>query len=88
MSQILAHLFTNYARIFYSMSTVNNLNVKNINTKKAVNIQYMFYWIKSLTNIEVSSFDASLKTNMLYNFYNINIRALDLHNLNNLLQNI
>ena len=74
---------TNMSSMFYSCSSLTNLDLSNFNTSNVTDMKQMFWNCRSLTSLDLSSFNTSNVTNMCYMFfYCLSLTNLDLSNFN------
>ena len=74
---------TNMSSMFYSCSSLTNLDLSNFNTSNVTDMKQMFWNCRSLTSLDLSSFNTSNVTNMCYMFFDcLSLTNLDLSNFN------
>ncbi|MET1104914.1 BspA family leucine-rich repeat surface protein, partial [Enterococcus faecium] len=74
---------TSLRNCFMNNSTLNTIDLDNLDTSNVTNMYCMFYGCRNLTSLDVSHFDTSNVTNMYYMFYNCSgLTTLDLSSWN------
>ena len=69
--------------MFKLCSSLESVNLNNIDTSKCKNFEYMFYNCSGLTSLDLSNFDTSQVTNMTNMFCGCNkLTSLDVSNFN------